>query len=111
MSVPHGPAVGPASCPDASENDMHPQTWPLDPTRILTRRELASVLADAKKTIRFANSRRNLVIVRLACCCGLRVAEIAGLQLADVVLDVPRPHLRLRRETTKGKRARMVPLW
>jgi len=26
---------------------MHPQTWSLDPTRILTRRELSMVLADA----------------------------------------------------------------
>jgi integrase len=52
-----------------------------------------------------------LVIVRLACCWGLRVSEIASVQLDDVVVDVPRPHLRLRRETTKGKKARMVPLW
>src|SRR5450755_1060556 len=105
------PNPEPASCPDTSENDMHPQTWALDPTRILTRRELTAVLADAKKTVRFANSRRNLVVVRLACCCGLRVSEIGGLELDDVVVDVSRPHLRLRRETTKGKKARMVPLW
>jgi integrase len=105
------PYPEPAGCPDTSENDMHPQTWSLDPTRILTRRELTAVLADAKKTNRFANSRRNLVVVRLACCCGLRVSEIGGLELDDVVVDVTRPHLRLRRETTKGKRARMVPLW
>ena len=84
----------------------------LDPTRILTRRELATVLADAKqKAPGCANTRRNLIIVRLACCCGLRVSEIAGLQLADVVVDVGRPHLRLRKETTKGKKPRCVPLW
>jgi hypothetical protein len=28
---------------------MHPQTWTLDPTRILTRRELATVLADVRR--------------------------------------------------------------
>ena len=61
--------------------------------------------------MRFANCRRNLIIVRLACCCGLRVSEIAGLQLDDVVVGIPHPHIRLRRETTKGKKARMVPLW
>ena len=84
----------------------------LDPTRILSRRELATVLADVKRTApRSANARRNLIVVRLACCCGLRVSEIAGLQLDDVVVDVARPHLRLRRETTKGKKPRMVPLW
>ncbi len=90
---------------------MHHSSWNLDPTRILTRRELAAVLADAKKAKRSVNAWRNLIIVRLACCCGLRASEIAGLQLGDVVVDVTRPHLRLRRETTKGKKARMVPLW
>jgi integrase len=73
---------------------------------------LAAVLANAKlQAERSANARRNLIVVRLACCCGLRVSEIAGLQLGDVLVEVARPHLRLRRETTKGKRARMVPLW
>jgi integrase len=28
-----------------------------------------------------------------------------------VVVDLPRPHLRLRREITKGRRSRCVPLW
>jgi integrase len=91
---------------------MHPPPSTVDPTRLLTRRELATVLADVTEDAhRFANSRRNLVIVRLACCCGLRVSEIAGLQLDDVVADVPRAHLRLRKETTKGKKPHCVPLW
>jgi integrase/recombinase XerD len=86
--------------------------WNLDPMKILTRRELACVLADAKRQAgRSANGPRNLVIVRLACCCGLRVSEIAALHLGDVLLDGPRPHLRLRRETTKGKRPRCASLW
>jgi hypothetical protein len=56
MAVPHRPAVGPASCHDTSENDMHPPTWTVDPTRILTRRELSMVLADAAKNARrYAN--------------------------------------------------------
>jgi integrase len=87
-------------------------TWNLDATSILTRHELATVLTDLKtKTRRSTNAMRNLVIFRLACCCGLRVSEISGLQLDDVVLDTPRPHLCLRAATTKGKRARRVPLW
>ena len=57
------------------------------------------------------NTQRNLVIFRLACCCGLRVSEISQLCLGDVVIDSPRPHLALRATTTKGKRARRVPLW
>jgi integrase/recombinase XerD len=86
--------------------------WNLDATKVLTRRELATVLADLqKKACRSANTRRNLIVVRLACCCGLRVSEIAGLQLDDAVVEGGRPHLRLRKETTKGKRPRKVPLW
>ena len=86
--------------------------WNLDPTRLLSRRELTTVLADlATRSRRSANDRRNRIVVRLACCCGLRVSEIASLQLDDVVIEVHRPHLRLRREITKGRRARCVPLW
>jgi integrase len=86
--------------------------WNLDPTRLLSRRELNTILTDlAIRACRSANDRRNRIVVRLACCCGLRVSEIAGLQLDDVVVDLQRPHLRLRREITKGRRSRCVPLW
>ncbi len=86
------------------------QTWNVDQTRLLTRRELATVLAETKRQTS-VRTQRNLVIVRLACCCGLRVSEIGGLELDDMVLEIARPHLRLRAETTKGGRARRVPLW
>jgi integrase len=86
--------------------------WNLDASCILTRGELATVLADLKaKAPQSINTQRNLVIFRLACCCGLRVSEIAQLRLDDVVLDLTRPHLSLRASTTKGKRPRRVPLW
>src|SRR5205823_13843346 len=79
---------------------------------VTDHRELAAVLEHlAHRCRRSANDRRNRQVVRLACCCGLRVSEIAGLQLDDVVVDLPRPHLRLRREITKGRRSRCVPLW
>src|SRR5262249_25940196 len=85
-------------------------TWNLDPTRLLTRRELAAVLADlTPRAQRSANTQRNLVMVRLACSCGLRVSESAALQLDDAVIRVARPHLRLRCGT--GGRSRLVPLW
>jgi integrase len=59
--------------------------WKVEATKILTRGELATVLADLKrKAERSAGARLNLVIFRLACCCGLRVSEIAGLRLADI---------------------------
>jgi integrase len=83
-----------------------------DPTKILTRREIATVLAELhRKALRSKNTRLNLVIFRLAACCGLRASEIAKLQMADVRTELPRPHLRIRRGASKGGRPRTVPLW
>jgi integrase/recombinase XerD len=99
------------NCTMMPETTMHaPPLWNVDQMKILTRTELATVLADAKGT-RSANGRRNLIILRLAACCGLRVSEIAGLTLADVIVDGRRPHLRLPKAITKGHVARVVPLW
>lgn len=83
-----------------------------DATKILTRRELGHVLADLRgKSRRSKNTRLNLVIFRLATCCGLRASEIAHLQMADVRTQLPRPHLRIRASAAKGGRPRTVPLW
>ena len=52
--------------------------WTVDVTRVLTRRELATVLADARtQAERSLNAQRNLIIVRLACCCGSRPQNVA----------------------------------
>jgi integrase len=83
-----------------------------DPTKILTRWELAAVLVDLKaKAVRSKNARLNLIVFRLACCCGLRASEIANLQMADVRTELPRPHLRIRTGAAKGGKPRTVPLW
>jgi integrase len=83
-----------------------------DPTKILTRRELSAVLVDLKaKAVRSKNARLNLIVFRLACCCGLRASEIANLQMADVRTELPRPHLRIRTGAAKGGKPRTVPLW
>lgn len=86
--------------------------WKVDASKILTRAEVAAVLADIKRrTKRSVNTRMNLTIFRLATCCGLRVSEIAGLKLQDVRLAGERPYLRLPKAITKGHKARRVPLW
>ncbi len=83
-----------------------------DPTKILTRRELGHVLADLRRKVpRSKNTRLNLVVFRLAACCGLRASEIARLQVGDVHVKMPRPHLRIRASAAKGGKPRMVPLW
>ena len=90
----------------------HHAPWVVDPVKILTRRELARVLESlSRKASTSMQARMNLTIIRLACCCGLRVSEIAGLQLDDVRVDSGRPHIRVRPEGAKGSRGRIVPLW
>jgi integrase len=84
----------------------------VDLTKVLTRREITTVLFELqRKGARSRNTRLNLVLFRLATCCGLRASEIAQLQLADVRTEHTRPHLRIRRGAAKGGRPRMVPLW
>ena len=83
-----------------------------DVTKILSRRELRTVLADLKrKAPRSKNTQLNLLIFRLAVCCGLRASEIAKLQVDDVRVGSPRPHLRIHTGASKGGRPRKVPLW
>src|ERR687896_1346346 len=83
-----------------------------DPTKILTRREIALVIAELhRKAPRSKNTRLNLVVFRLACCCGLRASEIAMLHVDDVRTELPRPHIRIRNGASKGGRPRTVPLW
>ena len=83
-----------------------------DTTKILSRREICAVLADLhRKARRSRGTRLNLIIFRLATCCGLRASEVANLRMSDVIIDHPRPHIRIRRGAAKGGRPRMVPLW
>lgn len=83
-----------------------------DATKILTRGEIAAVLTDLKrKAPRSPGTRLNLVLFRLACCCGLRASEIASLTVDDVRVGIARPHLRIRHGAAKGGRPRTVPLW
>lgn len=100
--------------PNCSEDDALPtySHRQADPTKILTRRELGHVLADLRRKVpRSKNTRLNLVVFRLAACCGLRASEIARLQTGDVHIQMPRPHLRIRASAAKGGKPRMVPLW
>ena len=86
--------------------------WNLDRTKILTPGEVARVLPDLKRRARRSlNSRQNLVIFRLATCCGLRVSELIGLRIGDVRVGVEKPYILVRAEVAKRRKARRVPLW
>ena len=87
-------------------------SWTVDVTKILTRHEVATILADLeRKARRSVNTRQNRVVFRLATCCGLRASEIVGLTIGDVRVGVDRPWIRIRKTVGKGGRARRVPLW
>src|SRR5947207_15602191 len=86
-------------------------TKPIDQTRILSRAEIAAVIADLKRKRRSVNTRQNAIIFRLATCCGLRVSEIVGLTLANVKLEGKRPHIYVPKAIAKREKARTVPLW
>ena len=81
-------------------------------SKILSRDEISLVLADChRRARRSLNSRQNLIVFRLATCCGLRVSEICGLRLRDVHVGIAKPHFTLPRSITKRRKARTVPLW
>lgn len=93
---------------------MNAAAWQINATKILTRAEIAAVLADMKRPDRkrSPNTRMNLCIFRLATCCGLRASEICGLKMSHVRVGVERPYIRVPKEITKGKgKSRHVPLW
>ncbi len=88
----------------------------MDATKIITRQEIAGILADlVRRSKRSDLSRRNMIIFRLSCCCGLRVKEICGLDLGDLIASGAKPALRVRKAITKGqidkRKGRIVPLW
>lgn len=80
--------------------------------KILSKSEVLHVLKDLhSKRWRHFSSATNLAIFRLATGCGLRVKEIAGLNLDDVIFDWPHPRVTVRPEITKGKKPpRSIPL-
>ena len=90
---------------------MSPPLRTLDKTRILTRAEIATVIADLKRKRRSINTRQNLIVFRLSACCGLRVSEISGLRLCDVETGGPHPHVLIGESPAKRWRPRQVPLW
>jgi len=88
-------------------------SWIIDRTKILSRTEIVAILADLKRPPkrRSANTRMNLVVFRLATCCGLRASELVGLSMGDVRTGITRPYLRIPKTIAKGGKARRVPLW
>lgn len=87
----------------------------IDFTRVLTRDELKRCLADLhRRAKRTGGARRQLAVFRLATL-GLRVSEIAGLRVRDVIEHDGKLFVRVPKAITKGRdgkrRMRLVPAW
>jgi site-specific recombinase XerD len=93
----------------------------LTASRILSMKEVYAVFAHLRRPVKsnHINNRTNLVVFWLSCGCGLRCCEIAGLELRDVHIHGERPHIKIRKEATKGysskgvkkSHGREIPLW
>jgi site-specific recombinase XerD len=86
--------------------------WSVKQSKVMTEMEIDSVIGDLVPKSR--SSRQilvKLVIFRLATYCGLRVTEMTLLNMDDVRLDCEQPFIRIRAETSKGNKAREVPIY
>ena len=80
----------------------------IETSKILTLADVQTVIASLKRKRHQSMAQTNLIIFRLATCCGLRASEISELTLSDVVVDGNRPHLIV--QHGKGDKRRRVPL-
>lgn len=86
-------------------------TWKVTRDKLLSKSEIRRVVADLRrKSGRSVNSRLNLILFRLATCCGLRVSELCSLTLDDLRVASERPSIRIPKAIAKGGRQRIVPL-
>jgi integrase len=84
---------------------------------VLSQEEIRKVLHRLHfrgRHARTPSQQINLVIFRLSCCCGLRVKELTGLRIKDVVTESEKPFVHVHKGITKGqegkRRGRFVPL-
>lgn len=85
--------------------------WTVDRSKVLSMSEIQTVVADLKrKSKRSLNTRMNLIIFRLATCCGLRVTEMCKLTLDNIRVGSTQPKIIIPKHIAKGKKARIVPL-
>ena len=73
-------------------------------SRPLSKDEVEKLLAAARKGSRAGLVRRDVAILQLLLCTGLRVSEIVALQKDDVVFEYPGVHLKVcRSQQDNGK--------
>lgn len=80
----------------------------MKPIKYLTEKEVEKVLSSFWEEDPFYT--RNKTIVIFALNTGLRVSELTGLNVGDVLNGHIRRQLKVRKEVAKGKRERIIPL-
>jgi integrase/recombinase XerD len=86
-------------------------SWTVTREKVLTRDEIVTVIADLKRrSKRYINVRLNLILFRLATCCGLRVSELTQLTLDNVRVGSSRPKIVVPDTVGKGGKGRIVPV-
>ena len=83
----------------------------MERTEILSRAEVSKVLQGlTRRAKRSSSASQNLVIFSAVTGCGLRVSELCGLNVGDLVTSGARPCIYVRKEIAKGTKARVIPL-
>jgi len=83
----------------------------IQPYEILTAAEIQTVLRALHRTSeKYINTKLNLTIFRLSCCCGLRASEIGKIRIGDFNLYSDKPTIAVPACVAKGGRPRRVPL-
>ena len=79
-------------------------------SRPLSEDEVEKLLSAARKRSRAGLVRRDVAILQLLLCTGLRVSEIVALQKDDVVFEYPGVHLKVCRGQQDSAKTRHLPL-
>lgn len=97
-----------------SENPFHKIKYPdvsyTDP-RAFSVREFETICYTVNTKIQWSNlliKKRNIAIIMFLTLTGVRKEELVGLQLPDV--DLEREFVKIRAETSKSKRSRLIPM-
>ena len=80
----------------------------MKPIKYLTEQEAEKVLSSFWEGDPFYTRNRTIVVFALNT--GLRVSELTGLNVGDVVNGRIRKELKVRKEVAKGRRERIIPL-
>jgi len=79
--------------------------------RYLKKEEVERIIIAMEMKINWKNlfvKKRNIAIIQVLLCCGLRRGELLGLKISDI--DFGRRELTVRSETSKSRAKRTVPL-